>query len=66
MSTAITTIVNLIEKHTGHIIKEESIKGNDTGSMKSAIVAVLQQIEARAGSSESMQKMAVQVRQAIQ
>ena len=62
MSTAINTIVKLIEKHTGHIIKEESIKGNDTGSMKSATVAVLQQIEARAGSSESMQKMALQVR----
>ena len=66
MSTAINTIVKLIEKHTGHIIKEESIKGNDTGSMKSAIVAVLQQIEARAGSSESMQKMALKVRQALQ
>ena len=66
MSTAINGIVKLIEKHTGHIIKEESIKGNDTGSMKSAIEAILQQIETRAGSSESIRKMAVQVRQALQ
>jgi hypothetical protein len=66
MSTAINTIVKLIEKHTGHIIKKESVKGNDTTSMKSAIQAILQQIEARAGSSESIRKMAVQVRQALQ
>ena len=66
MSTAINGIVKLIEKHTGHIIKEECIKGNDTGSMKSAIEAILQQIEARAGSSESIRQMVVQVRQALQ
>lgn len=66
MTTAINTIVKLIEKHTGHIIKEECIKVNDTGSMKSAIEAILQQIEARAGSSESIPQMAVQVRQALQ
>jgi hypothetical protein len=66
MSTAINTIVKLIEKHTGDNIKEETIKGNDTGSMKSAIEAILQKIETRAGSSESIRKMAVQVRQAIQ
>ena len=66
MTTAINTIVKFIEKHTGHIIKEESIKGKDADSMKSAIEAILQQIEARAGSSESIRKMAVQVRQVIQ
>ncbi len=66
MSTAVNTVVKLIEKHTGHIINAESIKSQDSSAMKSAIVAVLQQIEARAGSSESIRKMALQVCQAIQ
>ena len=66
MSTAVNTVVKLIEKHTGHIINSESIKSQDPAAMKSAIEAILQQIEARAGSSESMRKMALQVRQALQ
>ena len=66
MSTAVNTVVKLIEKHTAHIINAESIKSQDSSAMKSAIEAILQQIEARAGSSESMRKMALQVRQALQ
>jgi hypothetical protein len=66
MSTAVNTVVKLIEKHTAHIINAKSIKSQDSSAMKSAIEAILQQIEARAGSSESIRKMAVQVRQAIQ
>ena len=66
MSTAVNTVVKLIEKHTGHIINSESIKSQDSAAMKSAIEAILQQIEARAGSSESVRKMALQVRQALQ
>jgi hypothetical protein len=56
----------LIEKHTAHIINAESIKSQDSSAMKSAIEAILQQIEARAGSSDSIRKMALQVRQALQ
>ena len=70
MSKAVNTVVKLIEKHTAHIINAESIKSQDSSAMKSAmksaIEAILQQIEARAGSSESMRKMALQVRQALQ
>ena len=66
MSKAVNTVVKLIEKHTAHIINAESIKSQDSSAMKSAIEAILQQIEARAGSSESMQKMALQVRKALQ
>jgi hypothetical protein len=66
MSTTVNTIVKLIEKHTGHIINAESIKSQDSSAMKSAIEAILQQIEVRAGSSESMRKMALQVRQVLQ
>jgi len=66
MSTAVNTVVKLIEKHTGHIINAESIKSHDSSAMKSAIEAILQQIEVCAGSSESIRKMALQVRQALQ
>ena len=66
MSTAVNTIVQLIEKHTGHIINAENIKSQDSSAMKSAVEAILQQIEVRAGSSESIRKMALQVRQALQ
>ena len=66
MSKAVNTVVKLIEKHTAHIINAESIKSQDSSAMKSAIEAILQQIEARAGSSESMRKMALQVRQVLQ
>ena len=66
MSTAVNTVIKLIEKHSGHIINEESIKSQDSTAMKSAIEAILQQIEVRAGSSESIRKMALQVRQALQ
>ena len=65
MSKAVNTVVKLIEKHTAHIINAESIKSQDSSAMKSAIEAILQQIEARAGSSESMRKMALQVRQVL-
>jgi len=66
MSTAVNTVVKLIEKHTAHIINAESIKSQDSSAMKSAIETILQQIEARAGSSESIRKMALQVRQVLQ
>jgi hypothetical protein len=66
MGTAVNTVVKLIEKHTGHIINPESIKSQDSPAMKSTIEAILKQIEARAGSSESIRKMALQVRQALQ
>ena len=66
MSTAVNTIVKLIEKHTGYIINAETIKSQDSSAMKSAVEAILQQIEVRAGSSESIRKMALQVRQALQ
>ena len=66
MSTAVNTVVKLIEKHTAHIINAESIKSQDSSAMKSAIENILQQIEARAGSSESIRKMALQVRQVLQ
>ena len=66
MSTAVNTIVKLIEKHTGHIINAETIQSQDSSAMKSATEAILQQIEVRAGSSESIRKMALQVRQALQ
>ena len=66
MSTAVNTIAQLIEKHTGHIINAETIKSQDSSAMKSAVEAILQQIEVRAGSSESIRKMALQVRQALQ
>ena len=66
MSKAVNTVVKLIENHTAHIINAESIKSQDSSAMKSAIEAILQQIEARAGSSESMRKMALQVRQVLQ
>jgi hypothetical protein len=66
MSTAVNTVVKLIEKHTGQIINAETIKSQDSSVMKSAVEAILQQIEARAGSAESIRKMALQVRQALQ
>ena len=65
MSTAVNTVVKLIKKHTGHTTNAESIKSQDSSAMKSAVDAILQQIEARAGSSESIRKMALQVRQAL-
>ena len=66
MSTVVNTVVKLIEKHTGQITNAESIKAQDSKAMKSAIEAILQQIEVRASSSESIRKMALQVRQALQ
>ena len=66
MSKAVNTVVKLIEKHTAHIINAESIKSQDSSAMKSAVEAILQQIVVRAGSSESMRKMALQVRQVLQ
>ena len=66
MSTAVNTVVKLIEKHTSHIINAESIKSQDSSAMKSAIEAILQQIETRVDSSESIRKMALQVRQVLQ
>jgi hypothetical protein len=66
MSTAVNTVVKLIEKHTACIINEKSIKTHDASAMKSAIEAVLQQIELRSSSSASIQKMVLQVRQALQ
>ncbi len=66
MNASIQAVVKLIEKHTNAKITTKDLTEKSSAPMKSAIEAVLKQIEARAGDSAPIRQMAEHVRKAIQ
>jgi hypothetical protein len=65
MNTSIKSLVNLIEKHTNLRINEQDLASPSSAPMKSAVEAVLQQIDMRAGESSPIRQMIDKVRKAI-